>query len=73
LSDQSRWAYADPHNLCCAQGAVKNNSALHDWDGKTAAREGDVIGLLLDLDSAEGGSLTVFKNGAAKGTAVTVI
>jgi hypothetical protein len=51
---------------------MKNNSALHDWNGKTAAREGDVIGLLLDLESADGGSLSVFKNGTARGTAAVV-
>ena len=72
-SDRCRWTYAGSHNRRYAQGAVRNNSTLHDWDGKTAAREGDVIGLLLDLDSAEGGSLTIFKNGASRGIAVTVI
>lgn len=62
----------NPATTGVLQGAIKNNSAFHDWDGKTAAREGDVIGLLLDLECANGGSLTVFKNGTARGTAVTV-
>ena len=54
------------------QGAMRSNSSLHEWDGKSPARSGDVIGLLLDLDARNGGSLTVFKNGSLLGVAATV-
>ena len=51
---------------------MRSNSSLHEWDGKSPARSGDVIGLLLDLDARNGGSLTVFKNGSLLGVAATV-
>ena len=39
-------------------------SDRYDWDGRQAARQGDRIGLLLDLEE---GTLTVYKNGERLG------
>jgi hypothetical protein len=40
----------------------------HDWEGKQGAREGDRIGMLLDLDQ---GSMTVYKNDERLGVMAT--
>ena len=47
-----------------ASGALRRDS---DWEGRASAREGDRIGMLLDLDR---GSMTVWKNDVKLGDMV---
>eukprot|EP01046_Picozoa_sp_COSAG06_P032103 COSAG06_NODE_3183_length_5718_cov_83.394910_4_plen_336_part_00 len=51
-----------------AVGSGSRYPAQHDWEGRQYAREGDRIGLLLDLDQ---GTMTVYKNDERLGVMAT--
>jgi hypothetical protein len=67
-STGNAWTTADFWGVGSNSGTLFHNDGCQDWQGKQAYGTGDVLRLLLDSDA---GTLTVKKNGALLGMAVT--
>ena len=62
------WMAADFWGVVSSSGKLWHNSDDQEWQGMQGYDDGDVVRLLLDSDA---GTLTIKKNGALLGVAVT--
>eukprot|EP01048_Picozoa_sp_COSAG05_P006084 COSAG05_NODE_379_length_10567_cov_18.553687_15_plen_143_part_00 len=48
----------------CSDGHVWHDNAFSEWEGREGARDGDMIGMLLDFNN---GAFVIYKNGTQLG------